>query len=270
MSLDMRQVVRSPEQVELDLPLAGPTTRILAFAIDWVVMLVLQIAIWLGLLVLLPALVEHLLRPVLRMMREERPTGWTAEPFLVLLAAAFVLQFLVELGYFVFLETATAGQSLGKRLLKLRVVRDDGFPITVRHSLVRNLLRAVDGLPWSYVVGFVAMVVSDQVKRLGDVAAGTLVVRLDRPPAPRPVPALVVDAPAAFVLDRTQITRIGPPEVALALETLRRIDGLPAEQATVLLEQAARALCARLGHPPVPPEERDAFLRAVLTKAGLE
>ena len=265
----MRQVVRSPEQVELDLPLAGPTTRILAFAIDWIVLIVMQVAIWFAFVAIMPMLFQYLLEPIRRMLQEDR-SAWGPQPFFMLLAAMFVLQFLLELGYFVVLEAATGGQSLGKRWLKLRVVRDDGFPIAFRHSLVRNLLRAVDGLPWSYVVGLVAMVVSDQTKRLGDVAAGTIVVRLDRPPPARPVPALDADAPAAFVLDRAQVVRIGSPEVALALETLRRIDGLSAEQAAVLLEQAARALCTRLEHPPVPPEERDAFLRAVLTKAGLK
>jgi uncharacterized RDD family membrane protein YckC len=267
MSQEMRQIVRSPEQVELLLPVAGPTSRILAFAVDWSVMFALQIAIWIGVLFALPVLFRLITGPIERLIRE-RALPTSSDPFLLLVAVVWMLQLGLEVGYFLFMESATGGQSLGKRWLGLRVVRDGGFPITFRHSLVRNLLRAVDALPGSYLVGLVAVIVSDEGKRLGDVAAGTLVVRLDRPPPPLPLPDLP-PAAQAFAFDRAQVARIGETEVTLALEALRRIDSLDPAHAAEVLARAVHALCARMEYPPVAPHERTAFLHAVLSAVGL-
>ena len=122
--------------------------------------------------------------------------------------ALFLLaQFVVETGYFIFWEMLTGGRSPGKALVGLRVVRRDGLPIDFRSSVVRNVMRLVDMLPANYAVGLVAMLLSDSGEHLGDHAAGTLVIRLDRPEA-----AGEIQPPqraAAFSLTRQQLARIG-------------------------------------------------------------
>lgn len=95
----------------------------------------------------------------------------TGIPALVAMLASLAVGF----GYFIGLE-ARDGRTLGKRLLGLRVVNEDGTPITMGASTVRNVLRVVDGL-FFYAVGAVAMLVSDRKQRLGDHVANTVVVR---------------------------------------------------------------------------------------------
>ena len=263
-----RQVVWSPEQVALHLQVAGPASRMLAYGIDALIILLLEIGALVLLLASTPLLgwIQAGLREVADDLAKGNSMGGLGGPHMLMLFGLFLLiQFVIEWGYFVFWELVSGGRSLGKLCLKLRVVRDGGWPIGARESLIRNLLRMVDLLPGPYVVGLVAMIASPDGKRLGDVAAGTIVIRLDRP---EPAPPLLdeVPAPAAqgFRFERTQLARIGPTERTLLHQTLRRVERLPPAQADAIVARAAGALCARLGHPPVPPPQDRAFLLALL------
>jgi len=80
-------------------------------------------------------------------------------------------------GYYTFFELILNGQTPGKRALRLRVIRDDGTPALPLDIVVRNLVRIVDALPGVYVVGGLAAMFSAQHRRLGDMAAGTIVVK---------------------------------------------------------------------------------------------
>jgi uncharacterized RDD family membrane protein YckC len=88
-----------------------------------------------------------------------------------------VLVFFLEWGYYVVCELLLDGRSLGKVALRLRVVTDAGRPLGFFQSVIRNLLRAADFLPVGYAVGLLAMAQDRHFRRLGDLAAGTLVVR---------------------------------------------------------------------------------------------
>jgi len=266
-----RQVVHSPEQVVLHLPVAGPASRILAYAIDYLVIVLVQLAIFLLLFVIVSSMTSlvELLRGPLEAAIEEVDTS---DPDSVVLSAVFWLAFLVfllvqlaaEWSYFVLFEMLGGGRSLGKMAVRLRVVRDGGLAITFRASAVRNLLRIVDYLPTSYLVGLTSIVVSPEGKRLGDLAAGTLVVRLDRPvPAP-PLVGEGDDSAEDFRFDRSQIARIGRKERALIRQTLRRIESLTEERREAVLERAVEVLRARIDHEPVEEERRQDFLRALL------
>jgi uncharacterized RDD family membrane protein YckC len=94
----------------------------------------------------------------------------------VILAIFGFFSFLVFWGYYILFEIIWNGQSPGKRWLRLRVLRVDGTPIAVRDSVIRNLVRIIDFLPLFYGVGLVAMFANRRDRRLGDFAAGTLVV----------------------------------------------------------------------------------------------
>lgn len=92
-----------------------------------------------------------------------------------------ILYFVIEWGYYVFFEVIWNGQSPGKRIFDLRVVKVGGQPIGFFESVLRNLLRAADGVPplsvvGSYAAGSIAMVVTKRFQRLGDLAAGTVVI----------------------------------------------------------------------------------------------
>jgi len=266
-----RQVVHSPEQVVLHLPVAGPASRILAYLIDYLVIVLIQLAFFAVLAAILfsmTSVVESLRGPVEAALQDVD----TSDPDSLILSSAFWLAFLAllliqlaaEWSYFVVLDMLTGGRSLGKRVAGLRVVRDGGLPITFRASAVRNILRIVDYLPTTYLVGLVSMVVSPEGKRLGDLAAGTLVVRLDRPSPAPPLLDEDDDSSADFRFDRDQIARIGRKERALLRQTLRRIESLAEEQREAALERSVEVLRARIDHEPIEERQRLDFLRALL------
>ncbi|MBU7048506.1 MAG: RDD family protein [Theionarchaea archaeon] len=98
------------------------------------------------------------------------------------LSSYFIALFYLLVGtlswaYFVINEMLFDGRSVGKRMLGLRVIKEDGSPIDLVDSLTRNFIRFADLLPGTYLVGFVTMMFNERFKRLGDFAAGTLVVR---------------------------------------------------------------------------------------------
>ncbi len=106
----------------------------------------------------------------------------TASPFdgdngTLISAIGLFLFFVILWGYYIFFEMSWNGRSPGKRMAGLRVIKRDGTPITLSESIIRNLLRTIDSLPAFYGVGIVSMFIDGQSRRLGDIMAGTLVVR---------------------------------------------------------------------------------------------
>ncbi len=263
--------MRSPEQVALHFPVAGPSSRILAYGIDLAVVYAIELALLLFLFVATPlaGLAAERLREAIGTPGEDPSRELSA--LLALFAVFLLIQLALEMLYFVVLEAATGGRSLGKLAVGLRVVRDGGLPLGLRESLVRNLLRTADSLPANYLVGLTAMVLSPEGKRLGDLAAGTLVIRLDRPPPARPLSEPAERAGgAAFRFDRAQIAKLGPDGRALVRQTLRRLDEIPPGAAEAALERGVEALRARLGYGPVAAGERRAFLLALLDASRAE
>lgn len=262
-----RQVVRSAEQVELELPIAGPASRILAYAIDFLAILLIQFALLM--LMLLAGVANESFERFVDQAGERAGDLVSGDPSqfgsaMVLFITLFLLfQLVAEWGYFVISEMATGGRSLGKAITGLRVVRDGGAALTLRASLARNLLRLADVLPSSYLVGLIAMVASREGKRLGDLVAGTVVIRLDDAPIAGPIVTPDDLDPAEFRLDRSQLERLRPIDRTLIRQTLRRIDDLSPEQEADALERACRALCGRLGREPVPAPRQRAFLASL-------
>jgi uncharacterized RDD family membrane protein YckC len=264
-----RQVVRSADQVSLHLPVAGPTGRMLAYLVDVVIISFLALALFVLLALVTPLLVR-LLGPLQRVAEGlGSGSGDPSETAVVLVAVAMLFLFMAaEMSYFLFWETTNRGRSPGKALLGLRVVRDGGLPVDLTASLLRNLLRIVDYLPSSYLTGFIAMLVSPEGKRLGDLAAGTVVVRLDRNEPAEPMGEDEVDTDVAFVFDHAQIERLGRTERALLRRTLRRVERLAPDQAEAVLARSVAVLRARIGYEgDVEPVERGAFLHALLRAA---
>src|ERR1043165_3497254 len=151
-------VIETPERVPLHFALASIGNRFLAVAIDHAIQLLI-----IGLIVLTSAIlasfsfVEHAMSSA---------PGWVK-------ALTTILLFLVISGYFAFFEWIWSGQTPGKRWLKLRVIREDGRPITFWEASVRNLLRTMDMFfPPFYSVGLIAVFLSTRDQRIGDMVGG--------------------------------------------------------------------------------------------------
>ena len=165
-------VIETPERVPLAFALASIGNRFLAAAIDhFIQFLSIAIVAWIFLTAAGFGGGEQ--GGILDQITSEVPK-WT-------IAIMIFVLFLLFTGYFIFFEWLWDGQTPGKRLLKLRVIRDDGRPITLWEAIARNLLRIFDALPGLllpiYSVGLIVIFLSNRDQRVGDIFAGTVVIR---------------------------------------------------------------------------------------------
>jgi uncharacterized RDD family membrane protein YckC len=163
-------VIETPERVPLHFALASIGNRFLACAIDHSIQ-----ALTLVLLGIATVVVANV---------SDWEGALSAAPKWVY-AVMFIVLFLVLSGYFAFFEWIWRGQTPGKRWLKLRVIREDGRPITFFEASVRNLLRSFDMMPAPfYSIGLISVFSSSRDQRVGDMVAGTVVVREREAEAP--------------------------------------------------------------------------------------
>ncbi len=162
-------IIETPERVQLEFALASIGNRFLAVAIDhFVQFLSVFLAGW-----------------FFQWLAGVDNVGFigptTAEMSKWTLAIMGIVLFLLFTGYFIFFEWIMNGQTPGKRLLKLRVIREDGRPITLWESMARNLLRVFDALPGGvipiYSIGLITVFLNNRDQRIGDIFAGTVVIR---------------------------------------------------------------------------------------------
>ncbi len=215
--LDTVRLNETPEGVDLGLSVAGPVPRALALALDGLIRLALYMV-----LIPLTALAELGIG-------------------LILLGTFFI-----EWLYPVVFEVVR-GATPGKRALGLAVVHDDGTPVGLPASLIRNLLRVVDFLPIFYGVGLISMLADPDFRRLGDLAAGTLVIhaqdRAPKPPIPAadprpPPPGLTLAAQQAILAFAERSQRLSPSRCEELAETLAaRLDGPAAVPGRAAVEQ---------------------------------
>jgi uncharacterized RDD family membrane protein YckC len=194
--------VATPERVALSLPVAGIGYRCLAYLID----VTLLFLFWIITYFTFTLLVSD----VLGFLQELSGFAQT-----LMVVGLFATQWL----YWTVSEVLMGGQTPGKRLIGIRVVRVDGSPVGALESAVRNLVRVVDFLPGLYATGCLSMLLTQQHRRLGDILAGTLLVReeridLDKYTAP------AAEAPAMPAATRR--VRLTPEDVELILAFLTR------------------------------------------------
>jgi uncharacterized RDD family membrane protein YckC len=201
--LDTTRRVATPEGIELTLHLAGAVPRAIAWAID----LALRAAIVLG---------------VVSVAAPLGAAGWG-----VVLLAAFFVEWLLPAWF----EAYWRGQTPGKRAMGLAVLNDDGTPVRWAAALTRNLLRAVDFLPFLYGFGLLAMLCNRDFKRLGDLAAGTVVVHhREKAEKAKEMPAAApVAPPVALDLDEQRaLLELAERSGSLTRERLEELAELPA------------------------------------------
>jgi uncharacterized membrane protein SpoIIM required for sporulation/uncharacterized RDD family membrane protein YckC len=162
--LDRHVDVETPEHVSLRYELAGPGSRFAAFLQDAAIIVGLLLALFVTLFIL----------ALLGVARFGLPAGALPTLAAVLLIGGFAITW----GYFVWFEAFREGQTPGKRRFSLRVVQEGGFPVTLQAAAIRNLIRIVDLQPFpSCLIGGALIALHPRAQRLGDMAAGTLVVR---------------------------------------------------------------------------------------------
>ncbi len=248
----------TPEDVPLQFELAGPGARILAGLLDQVIILIIEAGM------LMFALVLGILA---QWVTESQVEDWadqmqTSGPTLTMLGLSLVAAFVVNFGYYVLLELTGNGQTVGKRIMGLRTIRDGGFPITLTASLLRNLARLVDMFPNTYFVGVVTMVAHRQEKRLGDMLAGTVVVReLRRSDAGLPFGDQRYSTleERRYHLDRVALADLDEEAEKVLAQFFSR-PRLPRPQEQRVVESLSDGLAARLPEAPVFETHRDRLL----------
>ena len=218
--LDGIHTVLTPEYVEFNFVLAGLMSRFLALIVDTVLSLIITVA--LSILVFLFSLLLSLGGAAVG------GKGLGDQLFGLGFSSAFVIWFLIDWGYMVLLEVAWNGQTVGKKMMGLRVIQDTGVRVGVYQSLLRNLVRPLDKLPILYLVGGTAALFSGSQQRLGDLLAGTIVVRERR-----------LKIPAQLERPDGDTSLLADPDFRA------RVDKLSAEEETVLFSAESFATRAR-------------------------
>ena len=217
--LDTTRRVATPEGIELTLRLAGPVPRALAWSVDF------------------------LLRAAVVLVVSMIASRFGRAGMGVVLIAAFFVEWLLPAWF----EAMWGGQTPGKRLFRLAVLNDDGTPVRWPGALTRNLLRAADFLPFLYGVGLLTMLMNRDFKRLGDLAAGTVVVyQAEKVAAARAIP----QAPPQ------------PPPLSLSPEEQRAVLDLAERSATFTRERFEEL--AEIPTPLVGRAVRDAAATRML------
>jgi uncharacterized RDD family membrane protein YckC len=226
--------VLTPERVSLRYDLAGIGSRGAAVMVDTLLQMALTGLLFAGTLALLFVLgvLQELANAVLTLATPEMGTFVGFLVFALLIIAVFA----IWAGYFIVFEIIWNGQTPGKRLLGLRVMRENGYPIRPADAVIRNLVRIVDGLPTAYALGLIVMLLNSRARRLGDFAAGTIVVREGPTQA----------APLA-ITESQGTARLSASDATLVRDFLLRRSSLDTPARAALAQRLADSLSRRYG-----------------------
>lgn len=231
MSYEQTNVLRiqTPEGIEFPLILAGPFARFLAWLLDCFCVFTLTL------------ITGTLLNLI----------GFFDLDFSR--ALTLIMYFLISTGYAVITEWYLRGQTVGKRLLGLRVMDAQGLKLQFSQIAIRNLLRFVDSLPLFYGVGGITMLINRHAQRLGDIAANTIVVRVPRVFEPD-LGQVLAGKYNSFReyphLAARLRQRVSPQEAGIALQALLRRDQLDSVARVELFEEIATHLRGIVEFPP--------------------
>ncbi|MBD2438317.1 RDD family protein [Nostoc sp. FACHB-110] len=243
--------LQTPESVEIEFTLAGIGNRALALLIDYCL---------LGLTLFLFVLVWA----IFSFQFFDLVNNWTKNADslgLWLLAFFFLLMFFIYAGYFVFFETLWQGQTPGKRFAKIRVIRDDGRPVGLAQATLRSLLRPLD--EFLYIGAFFIMF-SRQEKRLGDWAAGTIVIE-----------SQIVNSSSTFtiseqadtlyaqLLEIADLSQLLPDDFAVIREYLQRRNAMTQRSRIALAAKLTQQVVGIIKLDKLPQANPDVFLEAV-------
>ncbi len=220
--------IRTPEGIVFSLQLAGPVTRFMGWAIDLAAI----------------SVISSMLNVILGII------GIISRD--IAMAVGILTYFVVSIGYGIATEWYWQGQTLGKRLLKLRVMDEHGLRLQFSQIVIRNLLRFVDSLPAFYMVGGLACLINRRAQRLGDFAANTIVVW--NPSVSKPDLDQLLEGKYNSFRDYPHIEarlrqRVSPQEAGIALQAIMRRDELDPLARVELLQDIADHFKAVVAFP---------------------
>ena len=252
--------IDTPELVAIDLPLAGIGSRFVALLVDYLIWFATAVLIFFLFVLIDPSFAKF----------SKLGEKWAIAIFIL-------IPFLLYWGYFTLFEAFWNGQTPGKWVAKIRVIQISGRGIGLFESMTRNLLRVVDQFPFVYAVGVLFVFFTRQHQRLGDMAAGTLVVHeRDRltvsasESSGRTFTAgmfetsVTPERPVArFEVDSTGLQRLGPEDLEVLEGFLARRLDFSLETRAGLAERIARAIRAKSGLEIPPGISADTFLEEI-------
>jgi len=253
MSWESRADIETPEQIEVHLEVVGPGSRMLAQVVDWVLKWLVLVCVGLAVFVVFSVAGGQL--------------HFGGGIFPLVLGLVILAAFGFFFGYDIYYEGLRNGQTPGKHLAGIRVVREGGGPIDVRAACIRNLVGIADFLPAWYVLGGLVMLLNRRAQRLGDMAAGTLVIRDRRTVLPDQRPPWVEEAGDEFAFRTEELARCEPNDLHVLHSFFTRYRSLE-EQARDRLADALRdRYLQKTGyqpaHPLTDPDEVYVFLAAL-------
>lgn len=247
--------IETPELVAIQMPIAGIGSRFIALLVDYL--------IWIPAILLLGKVFSYFLPSLSAFNRLSEQWAFAIYIFLT---------FLFNWGYFTLFEAFWNGRTPGKRVARIRVIQRSGRAIGLFESMARNFIRYIDQIPFFYAVGAIAIFVTRDHQRLGDLAAGTLVVRdrIEEAPASTETTRIFADifSPAkpgpephaAFTLPDHGIAKLSASDLQV-LESFfaRRLD-MPLSTREALAQRISSAIQAKSGLEPPPGASTETFL----------
>jgi len=247
-----RVKLNTPESVELEFILAGIGSRAWALMIDYLILVIT----WLVFLISWTILSIQLTNFSQKSVNNIDALGiW-------LLAIFFIISSLIYAGYFVFFETLWQGQTPGKRVAKIRVVRDDGRPVGLPQACLRAILRPLDEFLF---IGAFLIIFTPQEKRLGDLAAGTIVIQ-SQPSAHSGTLTLSAQAKLFHpnLIQITDLSPLLPDDFAIIREYLLRREKMTPKAKALLSLKLAQQVKAIINLDNLPDNiTSDVFLEAI-------
>lgn len=229
--------IKTPEFVSLQFQLAGLGSRTAAFIIDQLILMVVNILIIVAFFFFMYGTADIML----------------LEMSSLPLAITIIVIFLINWGYFFVFEFFSGGKTIGKKMIGIRVIQDNGHSLTLLSSFIRNLLRIIDSLPANYFLGLIMIFFHSKHKRIGDLVAGTIVVHERKAKKKKKLTAIEREivkrglTKEDLQIEEWTLKSLGAKEWNLVKTYCSRFTQLPLEERNELTVQVAEILFNKAG-----------------------
>jgi len=229
--------IKTPEYVSIQFQLAGLGSRAAAFIIDQLLLAVVNILIF--------VLLFYVMDGISSMQ-------FLTESFIPI-AITIIILFIVNWGYFFAFEFFSGGRTIGKKIIGIRVIQENGHSITLLSSFIRNLIRIIDSLPTAYFLGIIMIFFHPKHKRLGDLVAGTIVVHERKAKRKKKLTPIEKEIETRgltkddIVIDEWTLKSLGMKEWKLISTYVSRYPQVPIEEREQLTKQVAEILLPKMG-----------------------